>query len=179
MKHKEHGSKRGQHTQNATFSYMEKKVSQTSASPLDNQGSSDPPVEPASSDCLLFQYDFFFPPGHCRGLQYHCSTLILELPVEQAVSKSGDWKLWTSTLFQTLKLHWFCLLGEGRKEKIIKKKSHIVELEKVNQKSQKCSMLKNILLLIHWHRELNFTYNKSTTGRSVAISSGVTTSFSV
>lgn len=61
MKHKGHGSKQGQLSQNTICSVTWKKASQTSASPNDNLGSSASPVEPASLDYLLFQYVYFFP----------------------------------------------------------------------------------------------------------------------
>ena len=37
----------------------------------------------------------------------------------------------------------------------------------------------NTLLLIHWHKGLNFAYSESTTGKAVAIFSGVAISFSI
>lgn len=69
--------------------------------------------------------------------------------------------------------------GKKEEEKIIITiKSHIAELEKL-KKSLKCSMLNNILLLIHWHKGLNFTYSESTTGKAGAILAGVAISFSI
>lgn len=43
------------------------------------------------------------------------TAVLLELPAEQAVPKPGGWKIWTSTGFQTFKLHWFYLL-RGKEE---------------------------------------------------------------